>query len=323
MAVPQAVRERYDQDAPAMDAVLAYVRASLAGFCRARRYGHEWRTKGIDSLSEKLETGRYNSWEDLDDLVAFTVVVPTASHEPDVLEFLGSVFDLVLVRGRDQVPKPPDVFRFDATRCYCRIRRVEPEPDLEPRAFELKFEVQIKTAFEHAWSVVTHDLVYKADDVSWAKRRLAAQLKAMVEQMDALVDNFERVAGDVPGTSDLETEALAEALKVLAALRAEGLVDESLAPTSWSRLVENLLSFASSLVRSRGRRAADKLLEIVQGFDEQVRTGAFQPAMTGSLFQAIVAQQSKSGEDLSRFALVASTELVDLYGVDVPKPITL
>lgn len=299
------------------------MRSSVAGFCRRHRYGLEWRTKGIESLSEKLETGRFKNWDDVDDLVAFTVVVPTASHEPDVLAFIGSVFDLVLVRGRDQLAKPPDVFRFDATRCYCRIPRVEPQPDLEPRAFELTFEVQVKTAFEHAWSVVTHDLVYKTDDVSWAKRRLAAQLKAMVEQIDALVDNFERVAGDVPGTSDPETDALAEALELLTALHAEGLIDESFAPASWSRLAENLLRLAASIVKSRGPRAAEKLREMVRGFDEQVRSGAFQPALTGSLFQAVVAQQSRRGEDLSRFALVASTELVDIYGIRVAKEVTL
>lgn len=306
-----------------MEAVLAYVRASLAGWCRDRHYGLEARSKELTSLSEKLETGRYQRWNDLDDLVAFTVVVPTASHEGGVLEFLETLFEIVVVRGRDQVPKPPDVFRFDATRCYCRVRHEEPEPKLEPRAFEITFEVQIKTAFEHAWSVVTHDLVYKTDDVTWTKRRLAAQLEAMVEQMDALVDNFERVAGDVPGTSDLETEAMAQALATLSALRAEGHIDDSLVPASWSRLAENLLALAAAVTRSRGRRAAEKLQEIVQAFDEQVRSGEFQPALTGSLFQAVVAQQSRAGVDLSRFPLVASTELIDLYGVEVHKAIEL
>ena len=323
MGVPQAIRERYDQDAPAMQAVLAYVRASIAGFCRDRRYGLEARSKELESLSEKLETDRYPNWDALDDLVAFTIVVPTASHEPGVLKFLESVFEMMLVRGRDQVAKPPDVFRFDATRCYCRIKHEEPEPEIEPRGFEITFEVQIKTAFEHAWSVVTHDLVYKTDDISWPKRRLAAQLKAMVEQIDALVDNFERVAGDVPGTSDLETEAMAEAPGLLTTLCSDGLVDEALVPASWSRLAENLLALAASLAGSRGRRAAERLRAMVQAFDNQVRSGEFQPALTGSMFQAVVAQQSKSGADLSRFPLVASTELIDLYEVEVPRQIAL
>jgi ppGpp synthetase/RelA/SpoT-type nucleotidyltranferase len=306
-----------------MGAVLAYVRASLAGWCRERHYALESRSKELESLSEKLETGRYGTWDKLDDLVAFTIVVPTASHEAGVLEFLNSQFEMVVVRGRDQVAKPPDVFRFDATRCYYRIRHAEPEPQLEQRAFEITFEVQIKTAFEHAWSVVTHDLVYKTDDISWTKRRLAAQLKAMVEQIDALVDNFERVAGDIPGMSDPETAAMAEALAVLTALRADGLVDDSIVPASWSRLGENLMALAASITRTRGRRAAEKLQEIVRGFDEQVRDGTFQPALAGSLFQAVVAQQSAAGADLSRFPLVVSTELTDLYGVEVLKPIGL
>ena len=221
--------------------------------------------------------------------------------------------------------KPPDVFRFDATRCYCRIRHAEPEPELEPRAFEITFEIQIKTAFEHAWSVVTHDLVYKTDDISWTKRRLAAQLKAMVEQIDeALVDNFERVAGDVPGTSDPETAAMAKASTILTALRADGLksttqscpqVGRGSARTCWPS--------PASITRSRGRRASEKLQEIVRGIPRPGTGRNVSASPDRDPFQAVVAQQIAAGADLSRFPLVASTELTDLYGVEVLKPIEL
>lgn len=314
MAVPQAVRDRFDQDATAAGAVYGYVRPAIARFCDDHDYGLSGRPKGLDSLAEKLESGRYAAWDEVDDRVAFTIVVPTSSHEPEVVEFLRSAFDLTDVRSRDSVAKPPDVFRFDATRCYGRVSRAEPEPDLEPRAFEILFEIQIKTAFEHAWSVVTHDLVYKSDDVSWAKRRLAAQLKAMVEQIDSLVDNFERAAGDVPGTSDYETESMARALAVLQSLQEEALIDASLLPASWSRLAENLLGVASSSVRGRGRRAAEKLDQIVGSFDAQVRDGSFEPSLSGSLFQAVVAQQIREGLQLPNYPLVDGAEL-GLYGV--------
>lgn len=314
MAVPQAVRDRFEQDATAAGAVYGYVRPTLARFCDDHRYALSGRPKELESLAEKLESGRYPTWDELDDRVAFTIVVPTSSHESQVVEFLESVFDITLVRGRDSVAKPPDVFRFDATRCYGRVSKTEPEPDLEPRAFDILFEIQIKTAFENAWSVVTHDLVYKSDDVSWTKRRLAAQLKAMVEQIDSLVDNFERVAGDVPGTSDYETEAMTEALTVLLKLSEDGLIDAALLPGSWSRLAENLLGVATSSVRSRGRRAADKLRSIITSFDAQVRDGSFEPSLSGSLFQAVVAQQILDGLELPDFPLVGGAEL-DLYGV--------
>jgi hypothetical protein len=103
-----------------------------------------------------------------------------------VIDFLGRAFNQVVVRGRNDTRKPPDVFRFEATRFIGMLHRPAGTDPKEP-LFNLAFEVQVRSAFEHAWSVTTHELVYKSQSVDWKRMRLAAQLKAAVEQLASSV----------------------------------------------------------------------------------------------------------------------------------------
>ena len=42
-----------------------------------------------------------------------------------------------------------------------------------------------------------HGLAYKTDEVDWKRKRIAAQIKAMVEQLDQLIVSFEAAASPV------------------------------------------------------------------------------------------------------------------------------
>jgi hypothetical protein len=108
-----------------------------------------------DSVSEKIETGRFTRWSDLDDLFACCIVIPTLADEMGVLELLRGAFQQVEHRARASTRKDRSVFRFDSTRF---IGTLWPIPNNEPAAgiSDIRFEVQIRTAFEHAWSVTTH-----------------------------------------------------------------------------------------------------------------------------------------------------------------------
>src|SRR5437764_1108082 len=77
--------------------------------------------KRIESVAEKIDSGRYRRWVDIDDLFACTVVIPTLRDEDRVIAFLKGVFHAVDVRGRNDTRKPPAVFRFEATRFIGRL----------------------------------------------------------------------------------------------------------------------------------------------------------------------------------------------------------
>jgi len=179
--VHEADRARGQKSAfePYLEPVRVRVRDSLWVLCEEKTFALVSRIKTLESASEKVETGRFKSWIEIDDLVAMTVVVPTLAQESVAIDFLQSVFDQIDLRARGSTSKAPDIFRFDSTRFIGRLRSSD-ESSRGPM-HNVPFEVQIRSAFEHAWSVTTHALTFKSADVSWSKLRLTSQLKAAVE----------------------------------------------------------------------------------------------------------------------------------------------
>jgi ppGpp synthetase/RelA/SpoT-type nucleotidyltranferase len=317
MGVPARVRDVYEQHRTVLEALEAVVRETLRPWCEARGYLFYGRLKEPESLAEKLESGRYEAWAAIDDLYAASVVVPTAAHEPRVLEFLASAFQQHDVKGRHTVQKAPDVFRFDATRFIGRLRDT---PGLErPAGIEqVLFEVQIPTAFEYAWAVATHDLVYKANTVDWQRIRLAAQLKAAVEQIDMLINNFERSADSVPVSDHDDTTVRREIVETCQRLIAEGKIPEPLTPRSWRRFAESVYSLVRSYTSARQVHDAIRSLLAVL----EARCGAEPPIpVSGSLFQLVVeVAYAENSHAIDNFVIVESEELL-LHGVSaVPKP---
>ena len=228
---------------PSLNALQSRVDESIRNFCtnQSPQYAYLSRIKTAESLSEKLETGRFAKLIDIDDLFACTVVVPALSHEKNVADFVGNTFDVVESRRRGTTKKPPDQFRFDATRVICRL--AAPPGGLPDEDFSvLKFEVQIKTAFEHAWSAATHSLTYKSGEIDWKLLRLAAQMKANVEQLDQIVLSFEASSEYINEHEWPEIQAKKLIIDEFKELVSSGSVREEMAPKDWSRFAESLYS---------------------------------------------------------------------------------
>jgi hypothetical protein len=75
--IPQPLITLYNDLLPILDSVEKRVANSLSIYSRERLIPFISRTKTIESVAEKIETGRYASFADLDDLVAVTLVVPS------------------------------------------------------------------------------------------------------------------------------------------------------------------------------------------------------------------------------------------------------
>ena len=243
MNIPQALILAYAELSPALKVVEDRVNQALSNYARQRMLPFISRIKTIESAAEKIETGRYRSFEQIDDLVAFTLVVPTHKHEEDAIDFCKSVFVISVEKRRNSARKPPDSFRFDATRLYGRLQKPDGvDASGGSTIYDILFEIQVRTAFEHAWIVSTHPLTYKTNAVDWKRFRIAAQLKASAEQLDLAVDSFEALASAVAESPWPDIQQKIRIIQTIEKLVSDGIIPVEAAPKDMSRFAENLIS---------------------------------------------------------------------------------
>lgn len=316
---PESVRNAYDASRSIIESVRKYVSKTLKYFC-GDRYIFRDRTKDLTSLSEKLETGRFGKWSELDDLYACTIVVSVSSSEQEVLEYLRSAFMEVRIRGRSDAKKDPGTFRFDGLRWYGRIRP-ETADRMLPGVSSFIFEVQVLTAFEYAWCQVNHSLVYKADEVDWKRERLSAQLKAAVEQIEMIIASFDATSSLVPESPWPASDSMKLISSKFKQWMVEGKISDTLQPASWKRFAENVYNIVKQVNRDAPSQAVHDLLSSVE--IELDSADAVSAPTSGTLFQYVLAVVARSGNlnKVRKSYIVQSSELRDVHGVStVPKP---
>lgn len=316
MAEPEAVRQAFSRVQPLLDEVQRYVRDTLERYCRKQGYIFIDRQKTVSSLAEKLDGGRISAWSELDDLYAFTIVIPTSTHEEGVIRKLDASFERVRVRTRSEARKAPDVFRFDGARWYGHLGEAS-AADRQPGVGEQLFEGQVVTAFEYAWIAVTHDLVYKGDDVDWRRLRLAAQLKAAVEQIEVLIGAFDSASTAIQESPWQETAAKTMIVERFNVLDRDGYVPETLRPLSWRRFADNVFGLVRTYEQNP-RKIEGAVSELLDAIDADLRGAtAFELPVSGTLFQYVVsiAARTDTPGTLHHFTVVPSRELVDFYGL--------
>jgi len=149
------------------------------------------------SFYQKVESGVVSDIRALEDFVAAMIVVPLPSDIPAAIEFVSGFFEISYRRPESdsESKRPAYEFVFDDIRLYGKLRT---DQALPPGPInEVVFEIQVKTFFQHAWSSATHDLVYKNSRFSWSRSRLAAQLRAVLENAElsmVAIDSLEEIA---------------------------------------------------------------------------------------------------------------------------------
>jgi ppGpp synthetase/RelA/SpoT-type nucleotidyltranferase len=277
--IPQKLDQVYRGAQPFLWRLKENVGQTLGGFADSRNYPISGRIKTINSLAEKIETGRYAKFSEIDDLVAFSIIIPNALAENEVRQFCNEKFLVVELKDKTTSEKSPDVFRFDSTRVIAKLRRpLAFDEDTIRSIYDFRFEIQIRTAFEHAWSVATHDLAYKSSSMDWRRLRLAAQLKAMTEGMDVAVAAFEPMAAAIsisPWSKMDDRQAVCNAIDRMIS---EKILPFELIPSSSSRFSENLCYLIKNIQPKR------TVLECLNVILEEIKKGDRVP-ISLSLYQ--------------------------------------
>jgi ppGpp synthetase/RelA/SpoT-type nucleotidyltranferase len=320
MKYPSILDRQYEQYRPLVEEVAKRVKSTLVNFCDHKGYAFTSRIKTIESLAEKIETGRFKKWSDLDDLFACTVIIPRLSQEQEVIDFCRHSFNVTKTLKRGQAKKAPDIFRFDSTRLSAKLRTIDPSLDTSLNIFNIGFEIQIKSAFEHAWAVSTHDLVYKSSEIDWRKLRLAAQIKSTVEQLDTLILAFEEVSSVIKESDYPELKKKIKIAKLTQGLF-ENKIPEELHPKDLSRFCDNLYRILVSAGKDENIEESLKCIKSVVN-----KTSAKQFPRSISLLQyffAILVEHKIITLPLPNYACHITQELITLYPFfDNQKPIS-
>jgi len=239
MIVPPYLKRKFDYNEIYVEHIGKVVKDTISNFCEEMGFASIHRFKKIESLSEKLESGRFEKWSDIDDMFASAIIIPTLNYENEVIKFLENAFTKVDTKRRGSTLKAPDVFRFDSTRFIGKLKQREGDRQ-NPTIYNIFFEIQIRTAFEHAWAVTTHSLTYKNQVIDWRRQRLASQLKAASEQMDMLAISFDQASQYIPEYEWPEIWVKKEIIDLFSQAIDKGLIRQELVPKDWTRFSDNV-----------------------------------------------------------------------------------
>lgn len=242
MKIPLSIRRIYEDQYPSYKRLKETVDRKFGSF-KNDRWHYESRIKEEKSFALKIESGRSKNLQAIEDFFACTIVVCNATELSHVESFIRSEFSVVERRPKDQqvTHKRPDAFPFDDLRIFAKLKN---DPALPPTDLEkIKFEIQIKTFLQHAWSIATHDLVYKTDAVDWNKQRIAYQIKAMLEHAELSIFDADRLAKvEAFRKQDIKTLNIEKSIDLL-----KSKWDSDDLPNDLRRLSENIISLISAV----------------------------------------------------------------------------
>jgi ppGpp synthetase/RelA/SpoT-type nucleotidyltranferase len=235
-------------------------RAILDDFCKRRSFLLAGRAKTMDSLRDKLETGRYADLDSIDDAIAFSVVIDTIAQENDVRKFLKRSFHVISVKAGTTL-QDERTFDFDCTRIYCRL---EDKLGLGTGIDKITIEIQIRTILQHAWSKITHPQVYKANVFDPRAGRLAAELMAQLESIDRSFSHFRTSSRSVKVVNRRDMIGSSSVTAMIDQLISDGVIPAEMRPTNGRRLGENIYS----AIRRDKRHQYAKHIKTIQEFME-------------------------------------------------------
>ena len=182
---------------PQLEQLSDYIYAMISGTLKEQGIelnAIEHRVKTEESLAGKLtkKGDKYHSLENITDLVGIRIVTFYTDDVDKVAAIVKKLFD---VDWQNSVDKRKlhelTSFGYSSLHYICRLKEEQQATAGLSAIANYPFEIQMRTALQHAWSAIEHDIGYKgAVKLPPEFRRQFSRLAGMLELAD---DEFSRL----------------------------------------------------------------------------------------------------------------------------------
>ena len=187
----QAIMEEYHQVKPIFKKMQEVVDTQLYK-CVSENNLHiatlETRIKAEDSLAGKLELKghKYHSIDDITDILGARIVTFYLDDVDKVATIIEQIFSIDWDNSIDK-RKSLDIDRFGYMSLHyvCRIPTSLYYDESCPEINQYRFEIQMRTALQHVWASMNHDIGYKSDiEIPLRHLRNLNRIAGMLELAD-------------------------------------------------------------------------------------------------------------------------------------------
>ncbi len=158
----------------------------------------EARIKQEDSLAGKLRRkgSKYQSLRDITDILGVRLIAFYNEDVDRIAAITESLFDIDWANSVDKRNMHQfDSFGYNSLHYICKVPASLYSDPEHPELNEIRFELQMRTALQHVWSAIQHDIGYKSEiETPMEYHRSLSRLAGMLELAD---NEFSRIRNSI------------------------------------------------------------------------------------------------------------------------------